>query len=385
MSHEVLAGRIATLEESATLALNSRVKELAASGLKVYNLTAGELDCATPEYIQTAVAGTLHLNKYTPVPGLPELRAAIAVHCASFYDTGWITPAHVAVTAGAKPALAATFLALLNPGDEVILPTPSWVSYRHLIELAGGVVVKAPLSPRYNLDVPAIKQRITPRTKMIIVNSPHNPTGAVFSSQALASLATLIQNTNIFVLADDIYAKLVFSSRYQPITRFIDPDQLVIINGFSKSQALTGWRIGYVVASTTIIGAVTKILSHVTGNAAVPSQQAALAALTRHDTPEMLAELRLRRDIVTAALSTIPYLKFEIPEGAFYFLLDLRSVTANSAGWCEQLLIKKRVALVPGEAFSTPGFARLSFATSTKTLGTAIQLIHEFVTESEQP
>lgn len=383
MKPNVIAKRISSLEESATLALNARVKQLAAAGQTVYNLTAGELDAPTPKYIQTAVAGTLQLNKYTPVAGLPELRAAVAEHAASFYDASWIEPANAVITAGAKPALAATFLALLDPGDEVIMPTPAWVSYRHLIELAGGVVVEVPLTSTWDLDVPAISRAISPRTKLMLVNSPHNPTGAVFSPTALTGLAQLLQSTNVIVIADDIYTKLVFAPDFQPITAYtFHPERLVIINGFSKSQALTGWRIGYVIAPVAVAEAITKLLSHLTGNAAVPSQHAALAALAQGDRPVLQDELRTRREIVAAGLRTIPQLGFNLPGGAFYFFLDITAVTTDSASWCEQLLLEKQVALVPGEAFAAPGFARLSFAANEATLTRAITLIRDFASES---
>jgi aspartate aminotransferase len=368
----VLATRLNTLEESATLALNARVKQMLANGETVHNLTAGELDGDTPAYIQQAVSKTLHLNKYTPVPGLPGLRDAIAKHASDFYGTAF-APAQVVVTAGAKPALGAAFLALLNPGDEVIVPTPAWVSYRHLIELAGGRVVEVPLTELWDLDVRAIAKALTPRTKLVIVNSPHNPTGAVFSATAQRELAKLLTDRPVTVIADDIYNKLVFTRSFHPLTKLgFTPDQLVIINGWSKSQALTGWRIGYVLAHPEAAGAITSLLSHFTGNAAMPSQQAALAALAAGDVPGSLETLRHRRDLVAQGLKKIPRLKFVTPGGAFYFMLDLRAITSDSAAWCEKLLTRHHVALVPGEAFSAPGFARMSFATDDATLQAAI-------------
>ncbi|MDF2461206.1 MAG: aminotransferase [Candidatus Saccharibacteria bacterium] len=379
----VLAKRLESLEESATLALNARVKQMVAAGETIYNLTAGELDGDTPAYIQQAVAKTLHLNKYTPVPGMPALREAIARHASDFYDVPF-SPAQAVVTAGAKPALGAAFLALLNPGDEVIVPTPAWVSYNHLIELAGGRVVEVPLTDRWDLDVRAIAKAITPRTRAIIVNSPHNPTGAVFTSASQRELAKLLTGRPITVIADDIYNKLVFTRSFQPITKLgFKPDQLVIINGWSKSQALTGWRIGYVLAHPDVAAAITALLSHFTGNAAVPSQQAALTALAAGDVPGKLETLRHRRDLVAQGLKRIPKLNFVTPGGAFYFMIDLRTVTSDSAAWCEQLLTKYHVALVPGEAFSAPGFARLSFAADDATLQSAISAIAQAVTKKD--
>jgi aspartate aminotransferase len=381
MSHIALADRMNTLQESATLALNARAKQLAADGKAIYNLTAGELAAETPAYVQKAVAQTLGQNKYTPVAGLPVLREAIAANARDFYQLDWIESHNIVVTAGAKPALYATFLALINPGDEVIVPTPAWVSYNHLIELAGGVVVEVPLTDAFDLDAEAIRHKLSTRTKAILLNSPHNPTGAVFSSEALDATADVLESTNVTVIADDIYAKLVYDASFSlvPSHHF---KNIVIINGFSKSQALTGWRIGYVIAAPEIAGAITNLLSHTMGNAAVPSQYAALAALHEGDVPPAatLQTLQDHRKLVAEKLAPTPGLSYCQPGGAFYVFLDLRDITNDSAAWCERLLIDAGVALVPGEAFSAPGFARLSFVTDTQTLVTALELIDQFVT-----
>ena len=385
MTQGLLADRLGRLAESSTLALNARVKQMVASGQAIFNLTAGELDSDTPVYIQKAVAGTLALNKYTPVAGTPALREAIALHANSFYAPHVFAPAEVVVTGGAKPALSGAFLALLNPGDEVIVPTPAWVSYRHLIELAGGIVVPVPLTKHWDLDVEAIAASLTPRTKAIIVNSPQNPTGSVFSGPAMKALSKLLAGLPVVVIADDIYAKLVFTPSYRPISTYnFNPDRLVIINGFSKSQALTGWRIGYLLAPVAIAEAVTKLLSHSNGNAPVPGQQAALAALAAGDVPEMLGTLKERRDLVANTLKDIPEITFELPGGAFYFLLDLQAVTRDTLLWCEKLLADYHVALVPGEAFDAPGYARLSFAASNDTLEGGIAGIKKCVQNKEK-
>ncbi len=379
MSKIVLATRMATMNESATLALNARAKQLAVEGKTIYNLTAGELASDTPEYIQAAVAKTLKLNKYTPVAGLPQLRKLIADDARANYRLDWIEPSNVIVTAGAKPALSASFLAILNEGDEVIVPTPSWVSYNHLIELAGGVVVEVPLTEAYDLDPQAIAAKISSRTKAIVINSPHNPTGAIFSKSALNELAELLKGSGVTVISDDMYAKLVYVEDFKlvPTCGF---EQLIIINGFSKSQALTGWRIGYVIAEQPVADAIINLLSHMTGNAAVPSQQAAIAAMERHDTPpqETIDALKRQRLMVDEVLGSSKGLKHNLPGGAFYVFIDLRNVTDNSAQWCEDLLVKTGVALVPGEAFSAAGFARLSFVADEATLKTALGLIVKF-------
>ena len=382
MDQLVLADRMNDLSESATLALNARAKKMAAEGKTIYNLTAGELATDTPEYIQAAVAKTLRQNKYTPVAGMSELREAIARESRDWYGLDWIEPSNVVVTGGAKPALYASLLALINPGDEVIVPVPAWVSYMDLIKLAGGVVVEVPLTDEFDLDVAAIEAKLTPKTKAIFINSPQNPTGAIYSKKALGQLVEALHGSGVTVIADDIYSKLVYEEDFTlvPTCGF---DKLVIINGFSKSQALTGWRIGYVIADKHTSQAITSLLSHITGNAAVPSQQAALEAMTRHDKPptETIEALKKRRLLVYEALKAIPRLQVHLPGGAFYFFIDLRNITKNSVQWCEDLLVQTGVALVPGEAFSAPGFARLTFVADEATLQPALDLISKFVEE----
>ncbi len=381
MTPIVLAERMARLSESATLALNARAKQLAAEGKTIYNLTAGELATDTPEYIQEAVAKKLNQNKYTAVAGMPELRELIAQESRAFYGLEWIQAANVVVTAGAKPALFAAFQVLLDPGDEVIVPTPAWTTtYHPLIELAGGTPVDVPLSAEYDLDPEAIAAALSPKTKAIIINSPQNPTGAVFSADALKKVAALLKDREITVISDDIYNKLIYQQDFT-LPASCGFERLVIINGFSKSQALTGWRIGYLIADSHIAHGVTSLLSHVTANASVPSQYAALAAMQRHDQPpkSTLDALIKQRQMVIDTLSEVPGLTHNIPGGAFYVFLDVRQLTNNSAEWCERLLIEAGVALVPGEAFSAPGFARLTFVTDENTLHEALQAIKNFV------
>jgi aspartate aminotransferase len=383
MSDIVLADRMSLVQESTTLALNARAKRLAAEGHTIYNLTAGELATHTPDYIQTAVAKTLQLNKYTPVAGMPELRQQIAAEARSFYGLDWIAADNVVVTAGAKPALYGALLALINPGDEVIVPIPVWGSYIHLIELVGGVVVPVALTESFDIDAAAVKAKLSPRTKAIMVNSPHNPTGALFSRTALQKLAAVLRGSGITVISDDIYARLVYEEQFTLVPT-IGFEQVIIINGFSKSQALTGWRIGYVIAEKNITQAITELLSHITGNAAVPSQEAALAAMERHDQPpaDTLASLRSQRAQVDKALSVIPGVRYHLPGGAFYFFLDLRGITTSSLEWCEQLLVQAGVALVPGDAFMAPGFARLTFSADAATLRNALKQITMFIKEN---
>ncbi|MBW3569445.1 aminotransferase class I/II-fold pyridoxal phosphate-dependent enzyme, partial [Candidatus Parcubacteria bacterium] len=271
------AARIDMLEESATLALNARVKQMAEQGKPVYNLTAGELPCKTPEYISDYVATKLDENKYTPASGLPMLKLAIAEAAKNFYGLLELELDNVVVTAGLKPAIYASLLSVINPGDEVLVPIPGWTSYSYQIKLAGGIPIEVELDRNFDLNIEAIKQKITAKTKAVILCSPNNPTGTIYSKQRLEELAGLLNPANIVVLSDDIYSKLVFSENYAPPAKcgFLN---LIILGGFSKSQALTGWRIGYIIAPGEIASAANKVLSQIMGNASLPAQYAAIAA-----------------------------------------------------------------------------------------------------------
>ncbi|HYF96532.1 MAG TPA: pyridoxal phosphate-dependent aminotransferase, partial [Patescibacteria group bacterium] len=373
-----LADRLNSIEESATLALNTKAKKMAADGKKIYNFTAGEPSTSTPDYIKEYVAQKLDQNHYTPVAGINELRTAIADHCKGFYSADWISPENIMVTAGGKPGLYFSLLATINPGDEVILPTPAWVSYKHLIELVGGIVVEAKLTEDFDLDPFTIKNKLSAQTKAIIINSPNNPTGTVYSAESLNELAKVLNETEIVVIADDMYTKLIYDEGFQPITNF-GFKNLIISSGFSKSQALTGWRIGYLIAGAKLIKAATKLQSHVLGNTSTLSQYGAMAALDNNDKPPMLDDLRKNLELAKAIIPTIPKVRFIPPHGAFYIFLDIREITENSIGWCESLLENRGVALVPGEAFSALGYARLSFTTDRQTLEEGLNKIKEFV------
>lgn len=379
MDSIALADRIAALQESATMALNARAKRLAAEGKTIYNLSAGELAAETPEYIRSHVSTRLHHNKYTPAAGLPELRDAIAGESREFYGLDWIAPENVVVTAASKPALYAALLALVNQGDEVIVPMPAWVSYMELVKLTGGQVVPVPLSAQFDIEPKAILAKVTPKTKAIILNSPNNPTGAVFSKRRLEELARGLKGTGVTVISDDMYSKLVYTNDFVPVPR-AGFERVLIVNGFSKSQALTGWRIGFCIADEKLARAISHLLGHITGNASVTSQHAALKVMEQGNTPpaEILETLTRQRQIVDDMLKDTPGVSYHMPGGAFYFYLDLRGITKDSLKWCEELLDKTGVAIVPGEAFGTPGYARLSFVTDEKTLRRALELIKGF-------
>ncbi len=369
------------LEESATLALNARVKEMAAAGEEVYNLTAGELSCDTPKYIQDYVASKLGQNKYTPVSGLPELRQAASEYAKKFYGQEWIKPENVVICSSVKPGIWAGLASILNPGDEVILPVPTWVSYKHIIHITGGKPIETSLTNSFDLDIADIESKITNKTKAILLNSPQNPTGAVYSPEAIKQLVKLANDNNITVLSDEIYSRLVFEADFKPVSSY-GFERLIILDGFSKSQALTGWRIGYIVAPVEIAKACTKILSHSMGNASVISQYAAIAAFEHNNDPLMSGELRSNLELACSKLDKINKISYVKPTGAFYIFLDIRKMSKDSLAWCEDLLVRKGVALVPGEAFDAPGFARLSISAGSETISKGIDLINEYIGEN---
>lgn len=370
--------KLDTLAESATIRLNSEAKALQDQGIKIFNLTVGELDFETPKPIQAAVRKCLSQNKYTPTLGLLELRTSIAKDVSRIYR--WpVTKANIAVTAGAKQALYNIFQIICNPGDEVLIPTPSWVSYEHQVTLAGGKSVFVPLSDTFDLDVPALKRALTRKTKAIIINSPHNPTGAVFTQKSLRALAKMLKRKDIIIVADDIYQSLLYTKAYAPVTTVLrERDRLIIVNGFSKSYALTGWRIGYMVAHPDIIEANNRLQSHSSGNASILSQRGALASFQHVVTPAFVKVLARRKKTAEEILRAIPNIKFIAPKGAFYFFVDIRKVERDTVRWCEKLLQEEGVAVVPGEAFRCPGYVRISFACGEKDLVTALRRIRRF-------
>lgn len=372
-----LADRMAEFEESATLALNAKAKAIIKQGKKVYNLTIGELPCDTPEYIVEAVAEKLHENKYTDGAGLPELRELVATETKKFYGLDWIGAKNVVVTASVKPGLFTVLLTLINSGDEVILPKPYWFSYRYEVLAAGGIPVDVDLDENFDLDIGSIEGAITSKTKAIILSSPSNPTSSVYSDNALGRLSSLLNDRGICAIVDDIYAKLVFIENFKNIPTY-GFENMIILGGFSKSQALTGWRIGYLIADEPVASAATIIQGHIIGNAPLPSQYAAIAALKNGDQPVMLKELTRNRDFLIDKLKPVENISLKKPAGAFYGFLDIRQITHDSRVWCERLLEETGVALVPGEAFFTPGFVRLNFAADQKILGPALDLIIDF-------
>jgi len=355
--------KLPLVKESQTLALSRQANTLASQGVDVINLTAGELDFKPPRAAQRAVVRSLNNNKYTPVAGEYDLRVLLA-RAESKNRPVQFSPEQVVVTAGAKQALAVCFQTILNNGDEVIIPIPSWASYESQVLLAGGKPVFVPLKKgTFDLDVAAIRKKLNKRTRAIVFNSPHNPTGAIFSATALKALAKAVRGKDIWIITDDIYRALAFARSIPHILRYIQ-EQVIVVNGFSKSHALTGWRIGYIAAPLPCALAIVAIMSHTSGNTSALSQAAGHQAVQSSTPVSYMRALARRKSIVAALLMQDQRLSFQEPRGGFYFFIDLSAITRDTASLCATLLHERGLALVPGEAFHAPGYVRLSYAAS---------------------
>ncbi|PTA68916.1 pyridoxal phosphate-dependent aminotransferase [Deinococcus arcticus] len=369
-----LSARAQSLKPSATVAVTSRALELRRQGLDVISMSVGEPDFDTPPHIKAAAIRAIEngRTKYTPVSGIPELRGAISAKFAR--DNGLsYAPDAVTVTSGGKQALFNAFFALLNPGDEVLIPAPYWVSYPEMVALAGGVPVAVPTTPEggFQLDPDELAARITPRTRMIVLNSPGNPTGAVFAPQRLRAIAELAQRHNLVIVSDEMYEHLVYGAQHVSIGTYA-PEHTLTVNGASKAYAMTGWRLGYAGGPKAVIAAMNALQSQSTSNASSVSQYAALAALEEHEaTARFIEEARSayqeRRDRLVAGLNALG-LPTPTPQGAFYVLADTTAIHPDELEAARRILDVAQVAVVPGTDFAAPGQVRLSYATDLATI-----------------
>lgn len=398
MSVEIeLSQAINRVQPSATIAVTTKAAELKRAGVDVIGLGAGEPDFDTPEHIKAAAIQAIHdgKTKYTPADGIPELKEAI---CAKFKRDNNLdyTPAQVNVSPGGKPVIFNAFVATLNPGDEVIVPAPYWVSYPDMALLAGGkpVFVACGRSNNYKLTPDTLEEAITPKTKWLVLNSPSNPTGAAYSKTELRALAdVLLRFPNVFILTDDMYEHLVYDGfEYWTIAQ-VEPglyDRTLTMNGVSKAYAMTGWRIGYAAGPKNLIGAMRKVMSQSTSNPCSISQWAALAALNGpHEfLTERNAAFKSRRDLVVTELNKAKGVNCGTPEGAFYVYPDISGTIGKTSvggvlidsdkAFCSALLEEEQVAAVFGEAFGLSPAFRVSYATSTEALSRACERIQRF-------
>lgn len=392
----MLAERMKNFAASPTATLIAKVAELKAAGKDIVSLNVGEPDFDTPAYIKAAAAEAMDkgFTKYTAVQGIQELREAIAKKLKE--DNGVDYKANeISVAAGAKQAIFNALMAIVSPEDEVLLPIPCWVSYTELIKIAGGkpVFVDVDEANGFDLDIEAIKAAITDKTKGIIICNPNNPTGAVYKEETLRQLADLAVEHDFYIIADEIYEKLIYDGEKHFSVASISEavkEHTITINGFSKAYAMTGWRLGYAAANAEVIGAINKIQSQTTSSVNSIAQKAGVEAILgpQEDMEVMVAEFAKRREYVMSRLNAIEGITCVNPKGAFYALPDVSAcfgksingqVIKDDKDFAQLLLSESLVALVPGEAFYAPGKVRISYSNSMENLKKAMDRIEAFV------
>lgn len=389
-----ISKRVQNLSPSATLAMSQKSAEMRARGIDVINMSVGEPDFNTPDFIKEAAKSAIDENysRYTPVPGYMTLRKAISEKLRRENGLEY-APEQIVVGNGAKQELGNALLALVNPGDEVVIPTPAWVSYIELVKLAEGIPVTIPsgVEDDFKVTPEKLEAAITPRTRMIMLNTPSNPTGSVYTLEELTALAEVIKrHENVMVLADDIYEHINFvEGRVASIAQVEGMvDRVVIINGVSKAYAMTGWRIGFMAGPIAVAKAVTKLQGQTTSGASSIAQKAAEAAYNgpQDCVEDMRKAFERRRDLIVSLAREIPGWKVNCPQGAFYLFpqvegcLGKRSgdkVIRTSGDYVEYILDEAHVACVDGAAFSAPGYMRLSYATSDENIREAMRRIRE--------
>jgi len=383
-----ISKRFTDISESKTVALNSVMAQMKREGKDVVGLGAGEPDFDTPDHIKKAAIKAINqgFTKYTPADGLFDLKEAIVSWIKSEHNVNY-SPREIGITCGAKHAVYQSIAAVCDPGDEVVLPEPYWVSYPEQIKLAGAVIKTIEPEPDNELKITAdqLGNAITDKTRLLILNSPSNPSGAVYAENELTDLAKVIADSGIYVLSDEIYDQIVFDNiSYTSMTAYPEiREQLIYINGVSKSFAMTGWRIGFLAAHQDIATAVKKYQGHSTSNPASISQKAALAGYLEDKTflNDMRAAFEKRRNYVHERLNAMPDVSCMLPKGAFYAFPDfsayMNGEISSSLDFCSYLLKNHNVAIVPGMAFGMDGHARLSFATSMENLEKALDRIEE--------
>lgn len=389
-----ISERILSMSESATLAMTQKSRELQAQGLDIINLSIGEPDFNTPEHIKAAAIKAIENNQthYPPVPGYPELRKAIVARMKSWlgldYDVN-----QVIVSAGGKHSLINVILAVINKGDEVILPAPYWVTYSEQVKLAEGenVIVPTGIENDFKMQPEQLEAAINDKTRLLILCSPSNPTGSMYTRDELEALAAVLRKHHqVLVMSDEIYDMISYGQQHFSMAQMEGmKDRVIVCNGMSKGYAMTGWRMGYICAPLDIAKAVNKLQGQMTSGISTITQAASIAALSESDEPskKMTAEFKKRRDIVFGLLSQIEGLKVNMPQGAFYFFPNVEAyfgkktpdgqVINNSSDLAMYLLTVGHVATVAGSAFGAEGYIRLSYATSEEKLREAVKRIAE--------
>ncbi len=387
-----IAERISSISVSSTLKVSADADRLRREGADVVDFGAGEPDFPTPQNIKQAAVDAIAANftKYTNAGGTPELREAICERHKADFGTKYST-SECMVTVGGKHAIFNLMQALVNPGDEVIIPVPYWVTYKDVVNYAGGtcVFVETDEATGFEVTAAAIERHITPKTKLVIINSPSNPSGSVLPDQEFRKIYELTSKREIFLMTDECYCHFLYDAQPFSIASVPGAKETVVVAGsLSKTYAMTGWRIGFALAPAPIIGAMMKLQSHSTSNPTSIAQKAAIEAMRgpQDSVPAMLAEYRKRRDFVVGRLRQIPGVSITMPKGAFYAYPNISVAygsgrVKNSLEFSSELLAKEYVAVVPGEAFGTNDHIRISYATSMGELERGLDRIHRFIDE----
>ncbi len=383
----MLTKRINSLSPSLTIAISTLAGELKAQGKDILSFSAGEPDFGTPQVIKEEAIKAINegFTRYTPVPGIPELLEAIAAKLKRDNNLDY-KPSQIIASNGAKHSLFNIMQALIEEGDEVIIPSPYWVTYPELVTYSGGksVIIETQDSDGFKITPEQLKAAITPKTKMLILTSPSNPTGAVYTREELAALGKVLENTDIWVVSDEMYEKLIYDGTFTATASVSDDmyRRTITVNGLSKSVAMTGWRFGYLAsANEELVAAMKKLQSQSTSNICSITQKAAIAGLDgRADADiEMMREaFKKRRDLAVALFNEDENLSVLSPAGAFYLFVNIKKVSNDSMQFCKDLLSEKGVAVVPGVGFGSEGYFRFSFASSEEQIKEGIARIRAF-------
>ncbi len=390
---DFLSDRIKSMAASATLAMTQKSRELKNQGFDVISLSIGEPDFNTPDYVKEAAKKAIddNFSKYPPVPGYDDLRSAISVKLSRENGLNY-SPDQVVVSVGGKHSIINVIMVTVNPGDEVIILAPYWVSYFDQVKLAGGVpvVVNASLENDFKVTPADLESAITPKTKLIIFNSPSNPTGMVYTREEMEKLARVVEkNPHVLILSDEVYEHIIFEGEHVSMASFdFIYDRTITCNSVSKSYAMTGWRIGYIAAPVWMVKAVNKLQGQFTSGTTTIAQKAACAAISEDDgsRDRMREAFRRRRDLICGLLSEVEGIRLRIPQGAFYVMPDISYYLGKKDGdkainsaddLAFFILDKARVAVVGGDAFGAPDCIRLSYATSDDQLVEAVKRIKE--------
>ncbi|MEG4145016.1 pyridoxal phosphate-dependent aminotransferase [Microcoleus sp. Pol12B5] len=382
-----LAARVGEVSPSITLAIAAKAKAMKAEGIDVCSLSTGEPDFDTPEHVKAAAKQALDegKTKYGPVAGEPQLKAAIARKLRDDNNLNY-QPENIIVTNGGKHSLYNLMMALIEPGEEVIIPAPYWLSYPEMVKLASGkpVIVQTDASTGYKITPEQLSRAITPKTKLFVLNSPSNPTGMVYSPAEIKALAEVIVDRDILVVADEIYEKIIYDDAQHVSIGSLGQeifDRTLISSGFAKAYSMTGWRIGYLAGPIELIKATSTIQGHSTSNVCTFAQYGAIAAL--ESSQESVETMRLafaeRRQVIFELLDAVPGISCIKPDGAFYMFVNISKTGMNSLEFCDAFLEQQQVAVIPGIAFGADDHIRLSYATDLGTIKKAVERLDKFV------